>query len=41
MYGLNLFWFKKILMGALKALGIVKGSSKKKDPKVDDDAKNK
>jgi len=40
MYGLNLFWFKKILMGALKALGLVKSSSKKKETKVDD-AKNK
>jgi len=29
MYGLNLFWFKKILMGALKALGFFKPSPKK------------
>lgn len=28
MYGLNLFWFNKILMGALKALGLIKKPSK-------------
>ena len=30
MYGLNCFWFYKIMLGCLKALGIIKKSDKKK-----------
>jgi len=33
MYALNMFWFYKIMMGCLKALGIIKKKDKK--PKAD------
>jgi hypothetical protein len=33
MYALNMFWFYKIMLGLLKALGIIK--KKEKKPKTD------
>lgn len=31
MYAVNLYWFKKMVMGCLKALGLIEGSKKRVD----------